>query len=30
VTVPLDAGDNTIRLVANDSGGLPNIDYLYA
>jgi rhamnogalacturonan endolyase len=28
VTVPLNEGDNTIRLVATDSGGLPNIDYL--
>jgi hypothetical protein len=28
VTVPLDAGDNTIGLVATGSGGLPNIDFL--
>jgi hypothetical protein len=28
VTVPLNEGDNTIRLVATDSEGLPNIDYL--
>jgi hypothetical protein len=28
VTVPLNAGDNTIRLVATGSGGLPNIDLL--
>ncbi|THV42243.1 PQQ-dependent sugar dehydrogenase [Glycomyces buryatensis] len=30
VTVPLNAGDNTIRLVATGSGGLPNIDSLDA
>uniref|UniRef100_UPI0018EBF7D7 carbohydrate-binding protein n=1 Tax=Glycomyces salinus TaxID=980294 RepID=UPI0018EBF7D7 len=28
VTVPLEEGENTISLVATDSGGLPNIDYL--
>ena len=28
VEVPLNAGDNTIRLVATGSGGLPNIDSL--
>ncbi|WP_198586754.1 family 43 glycosylhydrolase [Glycomyces xiaoerkulensis] len=30
VTVPLDEGDNTVRLAATGSGGLPNIDYLDA
>jgi len=28
VTAPLNEGDNTVRLVATDSEGLPNIDYL--
>jgi hypothetical protein len=28
VTVPLNEGDNTIRLVATGSGGLPNLDYV--
>ncbi|WP_408611146.1 carbohydrate-binding protein [Glycomyces xiaoerkulensis] len=28
VTVPLNAGDNTVRLEATGSDGLPNVDYL--